>query len=306
MTVARAANDPAGTVSGPVYLLASTVLLAGTSSVAKVIGDHYPITEILWARHVIPLGMAVLVFAPAMGTRLLRTRSLRLQLLRSSALLAGTLFFFLALQYLPLAETAAIMFASPIITVVLAYPMLGERVSRLSAGAAVVGFVGVVAVIQPFSGQFGLAALLPLGAALASSLYSILTRALGGRDSAATTWFYTSLVGVVATSIGAPFGWVVPAGPIDLLLLLLLGVLGGAGHFLAIKAYQRTAASVLAPLTYLELAWLTLIGSIVFHELPNLVGLAGIALITVSGTIVAIPPRTIEPGPPKAPFPPPP
>jgi drug/metabolite transporter (DMT)-like permease len=213
------------------------------------------------------------------------------------------LLYFLALRYLPLAETAAITFAAPVITVALCGPVLGERVSRLSAMAAVVGFVGVVAVIQPFSGHFGLAALLPLGAAFASGLYSILTRALGGRDSAATTWFYTSVVGVVAMSIGAPFGWVVPGGTIDLLLLMLLGILGGAGHFLLIKAYQRTAASVLAPLAYLQLVWITLIGLIVFHTLPNTVGLAGIALIAGGGIVVAVHERAAGPRTPEAMFP---
>jgi drug/metabolite transporter (DMT)-like permease len=298
-------RDPAGTVSGPAYLVASTVLLAAVGVIAKALGDTYPITEVLWARHVIPVGMAVVVFAPRMRMTLARSGSLHLQLLRSAAFLGSTGFYFLGLQYMPLAETAAIAFVAPLITVVLAYPLLGERVSRVSAGAAVIGFIGVVAVIQPGTGALGPAALLPLGGALSMALFAILTRELGGRDPTATTWFYTSLVGLVVASLGAPFGWVVPAGPVDLLLLVLLGVLGAIGHFLIIKAYQRAAASVLAPLTYLELAWVTLIGLVAFGELPNALALGGIAMIAAGGTIVALRPRDGTPGLPAAPLVPP-
>lgn len=293
-------------IPGPAYLVVSTVLLALVGAIAKIAGERYPIGEVLLARHLVPVILAVVVFGPAMGTGLVRTGSLRLQLLRSLAFLGSTGFYFLALQFMPLAETAAIAFIAPIITVVLSVPLLGERVSGRVVVAAVVGFAGVVAVVQPGTGQAGLAALLPIGCAISSSLFAILTRKLGGRDPAATTWFYTSVVSLVAASLMAPIGWTAPASGADLVLLALLGLLGGVAHFLTVKAYQRTAASALAPLTYLELAWLTLLGLLAFDEVPDLLSLAGIGLIAVSGVVVAFRPRGAEVGADDAPDSPPP
>lgn len=289
-------------LTGAAYLLTATVVLGGLDTLAKSLGGTYPLVELVWARYAVHIVLAIAIFGRSMGTQLIRSRCLRLQLFRSFALLTTTAMYFLSLQFLPLAETAAITFAAPSITIMLARPLLHERVSRQSAIAAVVGFFGVVAVIQPFSTPFGLVVLLPLGAAFASSLYAIATRAIGGRDSTATSWFFSGIAGFVATSFMLPVVWVPPSGAIDLGLLLLLGALGGGGHYLLIKAYERTQASVLAPLAYLELAWTTLLGLAVFGELPNFLGLGGIAIIAVSGAVAAgaesgitLPPESVPP-----------
>src|SRR5262249_19091486 len=153
-----------------------TVFLSALDSTAKWLGTSVPLAELVWVRNAFQVGLAVVVFAPSVGRRIVRTNVPWLQLLRSAALLGSTTSYFLALRYLPLAQTAAIAFAAPLVTVLLAGPTLGERVARTSIGAALIGFAGVLAVIQPFSGTAQPAMLLALGAALCSSIYTLLTR----------------------------------------------------------------------------------------------------------------------------------
>ena len=275
--------------------MASTVFLSALDSVAKWIGASVPIWELVWVRNAFQVGLAFAVFAPRLGRGLLVSRAPRLQLLRSTALLGSTTLYFLALRHLPLAETAAITFAAPLITVVLAGPVLGERVAKASLAAALLGFAGVVAVIQPFSGAVQPAMLLPLAAAVTSSVYTLLTRALRERDHAATTWFYSGMVGFVVTSFTPPTGWVVPTEVSVMVPLLAIGVCASLGHLLLISAYGRATASALAPLGYLELLWVTIVGLTVFGELPNALGLAGIGLIAAAGIVTTRFERPVSP-----------
>lgn len=271
-----------------------TLFTAGVVVVAKALDDSYPVIELIWFRYAVHMAVAALAFGPHLKTELLSTGQLRSQLFRSVLLFMTTTLFFLALRFLPVAETTAIVYISPLITVVLAGPLLNERASTRTMATAAVGFAAVIVVIQPFSGRFGIAVLLPLGAAITSSFYLMATRLIGCRDSAPTTWFYTGSVGFIITTIVVPFSWVHPGSLGDLGLLISLGVLGGVGHLMLIAAHQRSPASTLAPLGYLELAFVTVMGSIAFDEFPNTLSLLGIGFIAASGIAVAIQRSTPE------------
>jgi drug/metabolite transporter (DMT)-like permease len=249
-------------------------------------GDHAQ-AELVWVRNAFQVGLAVIIFAPTLGRHLFRTKALGLQLVRSAALLGSTTFYFLALRYLPLAETAAIAFAAPLFTVVLAGPVLGERVTRASMVAALVGFLGVLAVIQPFAGAVQPAIVLPLATAVTSSAYTLLTRKVSDRDPPQTTWFFSGTVGVVVSSVVLAQSGLAPVGGAQLVALLLVGVFGSCGHLLLIAAYARAPASALAPLAYLELVWVTIAGLLVFDDLPNVLVLLGIATIAIAGIAAA-------------------
>lgn len=272
-----------GAVGGMVI---ATILLALLDAVAKVLGTRYPVTELVWVRMAVHLLLAIAIFYPRRGIALFRTDALLLQLAKSTLLVTTGILFFLGLRFLPLAETAAITFSSPVITLVLAGPLLHERITGSGIAATLVGFAGVLAVIQPFSGSVSPAVLLPLAAAFSASLYALLTRKVGAGDAPSTTWFYTAVVGTFVMPLTSPLGWVMP-GPLDAMLLGMLGVLGGFGHLAVINAYRRAAASLIAPLGYLGLAWTALLGLAFFAEFPNAVALVGMGAIAVSGGIIA-------------------
>lgn len=264
-------------------MVAATLSQASLDVVAKGLGTNYPIAQLVWFRYSIHLLVVVVFFAPRLGWSLLKTNILTLQLVRSSLLVTLTGLFFLGLQHVPIAEATALLYVAPLITVLLAKPFLKEPRSTSALVAAAAGFLGVVAVTQPLSGEFSLAWLLPLGAALTLSLYMIATRRIGGRDSATTTWFFTGVVGLVVTTPFIPFVWTNPATITDLLLLLSLGGFGGIGHLLIIKAHQRSSASTLAPLGYSELLFVSIIGLFAFQEVPGMLSVIGMGLIVIGG-----------------------
>jgi drug/metabolite transporter (DMT)-like permease len=267
-------------------MVGSTICLGLLDAVAKLLGSRFPVTELVWFRMLVHLLLAAAVFYPSRRGKLFRTTAWRLQLGRSILLMTTGLLFFLALRFLPLAETAAVTFSSPLLTVILAAPVLGEQVTRARLAVAVLGFAGVVAVIQPLSATISAAALLPLAAAVTASVYALLTRRMPLNEDAATTWFYTAIAGTILLPTALPLGWVWP-DPSELVPLVMLGILGSIGHLGVIHAYRNAPASMIAPLGYLELLWATLLGVLVFDEFPNAVALAGMVAIAIGGILVA-------------------
>lgn len=280
------ASAPSNVLLAVGLMLAATVFLGFLDVCAKALGTRFPVTQLVWVRMAVHLLLAIIIFYPRSGRRLFRTSAWRLQLARSALLLTTGLLFFLALRYLPLAETAAITFSSPLLTVVLAGPVLGERLTRARLAIAVLGFCGVVAVIQPFTATLTPAVLLALAAAVTASLYALLTRSMRTDEDAATTWAYTAVAGAILLPLTIPFGWTMP-DPVDGFLLIMLGIFGGFGHLAIIHAYRLATASLIAPLGYFELAWATVLALVLFAEFPNPLALVGMAIIAVSGVLIA-------------------
>jgi drug/metabolite transporter (DMT)-like permease len=131
---------------------------------------------------------------------------------------------------------------------------------------------------------------LPLGTAMLFAVYQILTRKLATVDDPRTTILHTGFAAAVATSLVQPVFWTAPPAS-DWVLLVGLGLLGGAGHGLLVLAFARAPASLLAPLTYTQLLWATLAGALVFGDWPDAVSLAGAAVIALGGVLVALPDR---------------
>jgi drug/metabolite transporter (DMT)-like permease len=214
---------------------------------------------------------------------ILRTRRLGLQCGRALCLVVATLCSFFGLRYLPLTEMTSITFASPLIVALIAGPILKERIGPRRALAVLVGFAGVLVVTRPGSGGMHPAALLAVAAACANALYLVTTRLLASRDPAATTLFYTGLVGSVLLLPVAPFVWATPAASLTWLLMAALVGFGTLGHWLLILAHKRAPASTLAPFFYAQLLWATILGLLVFGEVPDRWTLIGGGIVMASG-----------------------
>lgn len=209
-----------------------------------------------------------------------------LVLARAVLLVLSTVFNFVALRYLPLTVTSAIMFSAPVIVSALSMPLLGERVGPWRAAAICLGFAGVLIVMRPFGADFHWAALLSLFNAFAMALYSILTRKLSGRVSASTMQFYMGAFGTAVLLPPAVFSWVPPAGGLDWALLIGLGLWGWGGHELLTRAHRFAPASTLMPFTYSFMIYLTIASYVVFDHLPDGATLLGAAVIVASGLTI--------------------
>jgi drug/metabolite transporter (DMT)-like permease len=241
-------------------------------------------SALMWARYMVHVVVMLALLGPRMGWKLFHTTHPWLQVLRGVLLVASTMFFYFALRYLPLAEAAAISFVGPVLTALLSGPMLGDQVTRRQWFAVSMGFAGVLIIMRPGGGVLSLAAVFPLATAILFSVYQIVTRKLVGREHPYTTLFYTAIVGGAITSFAMPLHWVTPT-PSQAGFMVCIGLLGGIGHLLLIRAMEHTSPSTLAPFVYSQLIWTTLLAFLAFGDFPAPMTLVGMLVVVAAGLL---------------------
>ncbi len=273
---------------GIVLIIASTVFLACSDALAKYLTRELPPIEIAWIRFaVFALIMLPTTLWPfGRDNNVLRTRRPGLQILRGLGLTCSTLFFIWGLRYLPIAETSATAFVAPMFVTCLSIVMLAEKVGIRRWLATIVGLLGVLIVIRPGTSAFQPAAIFPIVSALGWSFALVLTRQISGVDRPATTMTYSALVGFVVLTALVPFVWIAPT-PQQLLIAVVIGAASTAGHWIIVIAYRYADASVLAPLAYSQLIWVTILGLVMFGDFPDGWTLIGTAIIIASGLYIA-------------------
>ena len=281
-------------------LRAIALMCAGVSTfpfmnaAVKLLSPHYPAVQISWARFTGHLIIMLLVFLPQYRWTLLKTRKPAVQIGRSVLMLMSNLVFVMAIGRVPLATASAIGFTSPLIVTALSVPLLRESVGWRRWAAVLVGFAGALLVIRPGTGIADPAVLLLLLSSLTYALYQIATRWVSRYDNAATGIIFAALAGSVAMSFMIPFIFVMPRTLLDGLLFCCLGLLGGAGHYLVIRAFQLGRAAVIAPLGYVELIGSTVLGYAIFGHFPDLWTWAGAGVIILSGVYIALRERRLR------------
>jgi drug/metabolite transporter (DMT)-like permease len=254
--------------------------------IIKTLSARHPVPLLVWARWGFQVLAMLLWLAPKMGVGMLRTRNLRMQLLRGCLLVGSSLFFMTALSRLPLADATALNYTTPTIVIVLAILFLNERLTPARLAFVVAGLAGMLMIVQPGAQIFKGASLFALGSAACYAVYQITTRMLAGEDPRVSL-FYPALVGALLMTFVWPwFGTRIDVSWTDALLLAGIGVLGTVGHFLFILAFQRAPASALTPFTYVQVVFATLIGWQVYGYFPGALTLSGMALIVGSGLLL--------------------
>ncbi|WP_301100502.1 DMT family transporter [Propionivibrio sp.] len=274
---------------GILLFLVATLLFSLHDATAKYLIPVFAIPLLVWARYVVHLVIMLLAVAPGMGRALIVTKRPWLMTFRALTLVGVSLLFQNALKTLPLAETTAIAFVTPLLVALLAGPLLGEKVRLASWLATVAGFCGVLLIARPGGVVAGIGVAYALGSALCYAGYQILTRKLSATEPAMRQLFYTALVGSITLSFAIPSYW---SGQMPTLsqglLIVSLGINAGVGHFLLIRAFRETPASTLSPLLYIQLVWAMLLGLIVFGQLPDLPTTIGMAIIGTSCLSLAL------------------
>jgi drug/metabolite transporter (DMT)-like permease len=267
-------------------LLASGVTLFGImDGLAKLLAGEYSGVQVVWARYAFAVPVILATARPAAWPGLPRCERPSLQAARGLLPLLASVTVILGLGLMPLADATAISFASPLLVVALSAPLLGERVPVHSWVGVACGFAGILLIVRPGAGTIAWAALFPLATALFFALYQVLTRLAGRGDDPAVTLAWTVAVGLVLTTPPPPPYWH-PVGGADWPLLVLSGVLLGAGQFLLIRAFATAPAAVLAPFTYAQIVAAVAFGVGVFGEVPDLWTAVGTALVILAGVYV--------------------
>nr|WP_249792547.1 DMT family transporter [Bradyrhizobium sp. BRP22] len=271
---------------GIALILLSTVFLGTSDATSKYLSATLPSIEITWIRFLV----FTLIMSPAMlpGSPLyaMRTGSVGLQFVRGATLLGSSLFFISGLRFLPIAEASSTSFVSPLFVTALSIIFLSEKVGLRRWIATGVGLLGVLIILRPGTSAFHAAAFFPLVSALCWASTLIMTRMISGRDAAITTMAYSAIVGFGIMSMMVPFAWVTPTWH-DILFGILIGVASTAGQWIVVLAFRYADASVLAPFSYTQLLWVSLLGFFIFGEVPDVWTITGAAFIVASGLYTA-------------------
>jgi drug/metabolite transporter (DMT)-like permease len=271
---------------GIALILLSTVFLGVSDVTAKYLSTTLPSIEIAWIRFAVFALIMVPAMAPASPLYALHTGRLGLQLMRGAALLASSLFFISGLRFLPIAEASATSFVAPLFVTALSIIFLSEKVGLRRWLATAVGLIGVLVILRPGTGAFHAAAFFPIASALSWACTLIMTRVMSGRERAATTMAYSSIAGICILSALVPLVWVAPSWH-DILLGIFIGIASTAGQWIVVLAFRYADASVLAPFSYTQLLWVSILGFTVFGEIPDVWTITGAAFIVASGLYTA-------------------
>lgn len=283
-------------VLGILLMLGFCIVAPMGDAVAKLLGQSVPLGQMLLIRFAIQaLVLIPLVWITGRLWRM-RGRVLTLTALRTVLHIAGIGFMFTALQYLPLADAVAIAFVMPFLMLLLGKYVLGEQVGARRIAACVVGFTGTLMVIQPSFAEVGWPALLPLGVAVVFSLFMLVTRQIARETDPIGLQAVSGVMAVVVLAPAVLIGQATGFEPLttiapdsgEWLLLAAIGLLGTAAHLLMTWSLRHAPAATVAPMQYLEIPVATVIGYLVFADLPNGTAALGISITVAAGLYVVL------------------
>ena len=265
------------------------IVLPAIDAIAKFMSTDISAGQIAWTRFLIQTIIMLPFFLSSM--RLEKNRSLVPQALRGILIAATTVLIFAAVKLMPLAEVISIFFIEPLIVTLLSTIFLREKIGWRRLSATIVGFSGALIVVQPSYQIFGFSAILPFAAALCFAFYIILTRKLAQTINPTVMQFNSGLSGFLFMTIALSLGYLLefPVLKVTMpthdqwILLLLLGLIATAGHFLIAFAIKYIEASALAPFQYLEIVAATFYGLWFFGDFPDALAWLGILIIVSSG-----------------------
>lgn len=288
-------------------LYAVSVLLAGIGlgniqdAFLKDMSGAYPFHEMQTVRTGIALALMIVLVAARYGFSAFTRHFSPVLMARGLFLGTGSMFFYLGLAAMTLADAVALYFALPLIMVVLTGTVLGERVKPSHWVAAAVGFGGVLIMLKPTSGLFDWAALLPLTASFFYALGNLFTRKVDQDVPPLITGAYAALsflmvAGTLALIFGSGAyetdvhpslafltrGWVMPSA-YDAIVMTIVGTLTLTGFFAYAEAYRSAPPSFLGPFEYSAMVWAAGLGYAFFGDLPTKAMLIGSAIIIGAG-----------------------
>ena len=228
--------------------------------------------------------VAVIIWR-AGGLKSVRPNRPWMQALRIIVAFGSTLGFFYVFPRMPLVDAYAISFAAPLFMVALSVPMLGEPVGWRRWTAVVVGFAGVLIMLDPWGIEFHAMSLIVLGATFCYSLSTVMLRLLSRRDSDIVALFWLSLATSGASLAGAIPVWVWPTA-IDWVWLVVMGLLGGIAQVMNTRAWRLASTAVLAPFDYTSIVLAVLFGYLWFKEEPSWTVWLGLPLVMGSGLYI--------------------
>ena len=280
---------------GILFMICTTFVFAIQDGISRHLAGEYNVLMIVMIRYWFFAAFVIAIARRQAGSIRAAAASKQpaIQLFRGLLLAAEICVMVQGFVLLGLVESHAIFASFPLLVAALSGPILGEAVGWRRWVAIGVGFIGVLIILQPGITVFAPAAIVPLIAALMFALYSLLTRYVARKDSAATSFFWTGTTGAVLLTMIGISSWEPMTGP-DWAWMTALCITGAAGHFLLIKCYEVAEASAVQPFAYLHLVFASTLGILVFGEVLELHVMLGAALVIASGIFTLLRSRQKE------------
>ena len=276
-------------LSGALLSLAAFGIYASNDVIVKFLGSnasYHPFQTIFFSGLMaFPLMTIVMMSDKSDGN--LRPKMPGWTATRSVLTVLNGLTGFYAFSVLPLSEAYPIFFAMPMLVTLMAIPLLGEKVGLHRGLAVVVGLIGVVIVVRPGSANFGLGHIAALAAATIGAMNSVLVRKTGKAERSAVIMLYPMIANFIVSGLALPFVYK-PMPITHLGLVAAMAVLGLTASMLAIMAYRRAPAVIVAPMQYSQIIWATIFGSIFFDESHDLITMLGTGVIIASGIYIVL------------------
>lgn len=291
--IARTTTEK-GVVAAILVMSSAMFLLPFADAAAKFAGARLPAIEVAAGRFAFQAIYMLPVVLWTCGAARLIPRPLGPHVLRGVLHAGSSVTFIAAIVHMPLGTAVATVFVWPLVATALSAIFLGEPVGPRRWGAIAVGLVGVLIVIRPGMGGFGLIGLLPVATAVMYAGYFIITRGLVGTAPAVSMHYFTGLSGSVflvllmglAAVLGVELFMPIAPNGLEWGLIALMGLAATVAHMLVILACTWAPASVLAPIGYLEIVGATAVGYMFFGDVPDFWSWVGIAVIIASGLYV--------------------
>ena len=270
-------------------VIGTVSLFASGDILIKYLTTRYPVELIMAIRSVAGLLLILAFFWPRMGRTLWQIKRPRLVLCRGLVLVLGSLLIGHALRLMPVGETISILYSFPILVMILAIPLMGEQVSAINWGFAVLGFTGVLMVARPGGGLDTLGVTFALLTAILAAIFHLMTRVISMTETSHALLFHTILISVPCSFMLALFTW---EGYLPNLmnfgLMALLGLIIIAAHYLLTVAYKYAPASLVAPANWVHIVWAALLGWLFFDHLPDQWTILGMLVIIAAGVGITV------------------
>jgi drug/metabolite transporter (DMT)-like permease len=264
------------------FMVAASACLACMHGTVRMVSKELHPFEIAFFRNL----FGIMIYVPWIvrgGLIVLYTRRPGAHVIRGLFNSGSMLLWFTSLSMVPLAEATALSLTGPLFVTLGAMAFLGERVGMGRWLAVLVGGLGALVVIRPGFEALNYGMIFAVAGTALVAVSKLVAKSLTRTESAATVAFYVQLYMGLITLCFAVFVWQWPTWE-QLFWLMLVGMLGGVGHFLFTKAYVIADVSFAEPIVFTRLIWASLFGFLVFTEIPDLFTWIGAALIVGATT----------------------
>lgn len=275
------------TLKGALLALVAFAIFSTHDVVVKILGGLYHPFQIIFFSVLLSFPLVMLMLIRDRSDGNLRPRHPWWTALRTAAAVTTGSSAFYAFSVLPLAQTYAILFATPLLITLLSIPLLGERVGWRRGVAVGVGLCGVLVVLRPGTTEINLGHAAALGASVCSSLASVIVRKIGADERAAVLMLYPMLANFALLGLALPL--VYHPMPIEHLGMVgIIAVFGFIAGLFIIAAYRTAEAVVVAPMQYSQMIWAAIFGTLIFDETLDTWTIAGAAIIIASGVYIVL------------------